>query len=687
MARVMLPLAAVLAGLLTAPVAGAGALERDMDESLKTRPVMKVVRMLQDMQVELNKEMEDDKAVFEMLSCWCETNEKEKTKAIELGEAKQADLEAELGEAAAKMKELKEKIATATDDYNKSWEALKEANSMRMKDTKEFHGEEVDLIQAIKACKDAITVLSKHHPELAQLREAAQLLQRGKVSQMVMSSGALTAERAEVLRAFLKRVPTADSLLAIPGFQSYAPQSGQIFGILKQMKETFEQDLAALQGNEANALANYKNMKAAKEDEMATLKKQIAMFEEQLADIMEKHAAAAKELEDTLDQLALDREFLENLRKKCAETDAEYEERMKNRLAEIAAVEDTIKYLNSDEAFANFDKTVNTAFLQTSATDQAEQAVRQRVEGVLQRAAEGGNTPALALLAVSVRLDAFTKVIAEIDRLLEELGKQQKDEVAHRDWCIDELNANKAAENAGYDKKASLEAKIEDLKKTISTLTETIESHKATIAETQEQMKRAGDTREAENADYQQTVVDQRLTQAILQKALDRMKQVYAFLEQPGAAHTQTSGNATDPGNGPARFKEYEQHAGGSRVVAMIEEIIADSVTGENEAIASEQDAQTTYESFMKDSNESIIKLTQAIMDMTEERAKAKESLVMAEADFKATMEELEQLAATLADLHGSCDYLLKNFDARQAARAAEIDALREAKAILSGMK
>merc|ERR1719388_612833 len=117
------------------------------------------------------------------------------------------------------------------------------------------------------------------------------------------------------------------------------------------------------------------------------------MYEQILAETMEKHAAAAKELEDTLAQLALDREFLENLRKKCAQTDKEYEERMKSRLAEIAAVEDTIKYLNSDEAFANFDKTVNTAFLQTGlANHQAEQATRERVTAVLKRAAEFGAT-------------------------------------------------------------------------------------------------------------------------------------------------------------------------------------------------------------------------------------------------------------------------------------------------------
>merc|ERR1719169_302879 len=118
------------------------ALSRDEDLSLKERPVAKVVRMLKDMQAELNKELEDDKAVYEMLTCWCETNEKEKTKAIEEGEAKIAQLEADLGEYAAKIKELKALIAESKDKYNGDWEALNKASAMRMKDNKEFHGEE-----------------------------------------------------------------------------------------------------------------------------------------------------------------------------------------------------------------------------------------------------------------------------------------------------------------------------------------------------------------------------------------------------------------------------------------------------------------------------------------------------------------------------------------------------------------
>merc|ERR1712146_495441 len=118
----------------------------------------------------------------------------------------------------------------------------------------------------------------------------------------------------------------------------------------------------------------------------------------------------------------------------------------------------------------------------------------------------------------------------------------------------------------------------------------------------QSDMKKASEVREGENADFQKQITDQRITQAILQKACDRMKQVYSeckvsLLEdgKPGAAHTQTSGTDTDPGNGPAKFKKYEQSSGGSKVIAMIKAIIEDSKKTEDEVEFAEREAQGEY--------------------------------------------------------------------------------------------
>ena len=53
--------------------------------------------------------------------------------------------------------------------------------------------------------------------------------------------------------------------------------------------------------------------------------------------------------------------------------------------------------------------------------------------------------------------------------------------------------------------------------------------------------------------------------------------------------------------------------------------------------------------------------------------------------DHKGATGELLALGEYIAQLHGSCDFLLENFDVRREARSGEIDAIKKAKAVLSG--
>merc|ERR550514_1086493 len=105
----------------------------------------------------------------------------------------------------------------------------------------------------------------------------------------------------------------------------------------------------------------------------------------------------------------------------------------------------------------------------------------------------------------------------------------------------------------------------------------------------------------------------------------------------------------------------------------------------ERDALRGEQDSQSAYESFVKNTNASIKANMREIVNKTESKAKAEKSKTQAEEDLKATQTDLESLAAYAADLHKSCDFVLDNFTARQEARGQEIEALRQAKAVLSG--
>merc|ERR1711913_233901 len=217
---------------------------------------------------------------------------------------------------------------------------------------------------------------------------------------------------------------------------------------------------------------------------------------------------------------------------------------------------------------------------------------------------------------------------------------------------------------------------------TIKTLTEEIEALKAQIAEMQVQLKRAGEDREKENKEFQMTVADQRATQKLLTAALNILKGFYA--KKASAAALLQSGQPAGPPPPPG-FEAYKKNAAAPGVMGMIQQIINDAKAMEAETIRSEEDAQKAYEDFVKETNASIEAKTKEIINKSEEKAKAESELVETKEAKEAVMLELEQLSNYNAQLHQSCDFVLKNFDLRQTARDEEVEALRQAKAILSG--
>merc|ERR1719214_579075 len=115
------------------------------------------------MQATLVKEGEQDQEIYEKLACWCETNDKEKTAAIEIAQKDIAELTTLIEELTAKSERLNGEIETLKDDIAKAQDALNKATAIRTEELAAFNQEEKDAMQAIQALKNAITVLSKHH--------------------------------------------------------------------------------------------------------------------------------------------------------------------------------------------------------------------------------------------------------------------------------------------------------------------------------------------------------------------------------------------------------------------------------------------------------------------------------------------------------------------------------------------
>merc|ERR1719160_2242097 len=134
----------------------------------KNRPVSKVITLLNDMQKQLETEAKEDEETFEAMMCWCETNDKGKTKAIADGETTIAELEAAIQSFTALSSKLNTEIENLNKEVAENTEALEKATAVRKKELAEFNAEEKSSLQTISSLKGAIGKLAKHHDSFLQ---------------------------------------------------------------------------------------------------------------------------------------------------------------------------------------------------------------------------------------------------------------------------------------------------------------------------------------------------------------------------------------------------------------------------------------------------------------------------------------------------------------------------------------
>merc|ERR1719478_2074747 len=113
--------------------------------------------------------------------------------------------------------------------------------------------------------------------------------------------------------------------------------------------------------------------------------------------------------------------------------------------------------------------------------------------------------------------------------------------------------------------------------------------------------------------------------------------------------------------------------------------MVADLEKEMQEAEVDEKNAQEEYTEFMADSKEKRALDSKAIVEKEGVKAGLEADLEAAHSDKKAEQKTLLATKEYLADVHGECDWLIENFDARKTARAEEIEALKKAHAVLSG--
>jgi len=659
----------VVAVLLLCAIGNVGAVSR-VESQAGANPIRKVVNLLQGMQKKIAAEGAKAEKAFDQYMCYCNNADGTLGKSISDAETKIPQLESSIKEGAATKKQLEADLKAAQVGRVEAKDAIAEATGIREKEAKAYAKVKSDADSNIGALDKAIPAIEKGMGgAFLQTTSASVLRQISETKDMV------PADR-EILASFLS------------GGEDYAPKSGEIVGILKTMHDEMSKDLADANAEEASSLASFDSLVASKKKEIEALTKSIESKTGRVGELGVKIAQEENDLEDTQEGLAEDQKFLANLDKNCATKKDEWAAYKAMQAQEQVAIADTIKILNDDDALELFKKTLPgsaSSLMQVQVTSGAE--LKHALEALK---AHKKADPRLDLieLAMHGKKIGFGKIIKMIDNLVVELKAEQGIDADKKAYC--EAEFDKAE-----DKKKGLDLDISDLGKAIDDAKESITALTAELAALEDGIKaldksvaEATATRKEEHDNFVETLAANTAAKDILGFAKNRLNKFYnpKMYKAPPAREVefaQTHGAPPPPPEANLAYKKGGESSNG--VLAMIDTLVAD-IDKENQTMeVDEKDAQSDYETFMQDSQDKRAQDSKAITDKEGAKAETETELQSNTDDKKSKTIEAMETAKYIGGLHEECDWLLKNFDARKAARDGEIDALGKAKAVLSG--
>eukprot|EP00811_Abedinium_folium_P033569 NODE_6520_length_1665_cov_4.431730.p1 GENE.NODE_6520_length_1665_cov_4.431730~~NODE_6520_length_1665_cov_4.431730.p1 ORF type:complete len:513 (+),score=136.92 NODE_6520_length_1665_cov_4.431730:59-1597(+) len=496
----------------------------------------------------------------------------------------------------------------------------------------------------------------------------------------------------------------------LSGSQSsgYAPQSGEVLGILKQLNDNMKGSLADTIATEEHAIKLHNELMAAKEKEVETLTASIEEKLQRSGDLAVKITELKDDLKGTGEGLKEDKQFLADLDKTCKQKQQEWDERVKTRNQELAALADTIKILNDDGALEIFKKTLPSfvaSFVQLNTRASTVRARALTLVRVAQRTAGHGH-PELDFIALALHGKAagFDKVLKMIDDMTANLKGEQTDDDAKKTHCAAEFRKTEDKKTGLQNTISSEGAKITKAKESIAALTEEIAALSKGIKALDNSVAEATEQRKEEHAEFTELMASDGAAKEILNFAKNRLYKFYeptmykasskdelseqdriaanlAF--EQGSSHAQLEDAPPPP---PETVGAYTKKSGESAgVIAMIDLLIKELDKEMTEAKTDEDLAQKDYKELMSDSATKRAQDSKAVGQKEKAKAEMETALEEHSEANHAARKELMATDEYLSGLHGDCDWLIQNFDVRKKARVGEIDALSKAKDVLRG--
>eukprot|EP00419_Tripos_fusus_P048778 CAMPEP_0172824022 /NCGR_PEP_ID=MMETSP1075-20121228/17723_1 /TAXON_ID=2916 /ORGANISM="Ceratium fusus, Strain PA161109" /LENGTH=690 /DNA_ID=CAMNT_0013665243 /DNA_START=13 /DNA_END=2085 /DNA_ORIENTATION=+ len=671
---------------------------------IRVNPVRKVITMLQVMEEKARKEGDERAKLYEKFLCYCKVTDAELDKSVSKAQDRIPQLQSSIKKASAEKQQLQEELKQQKNELKELKKAMSTAVSVRDQTRAGLVKDQSELKKNTKA-----------------LKKAMQQIQKGLGLNLLQSD-----------RAFLQRlsgmvdVPLGDRdlLTAFLEGNDQSSDSDVILGILKQMHETMEGDLAKVTKEVADLDIKYEKLLSAQKQEAETLQTATAEKIRLHGEMAVKIATLDAELSDMVEGLEEDQSFRKDLEASCKRKKSEWDKFQTAQATELVAYSETIKLLGQDDAMEAFKKTLpnrEESFMQVGMSSRQ---MRRQALDVLQGAAirhhgrRLADDPRLDLLELALHGEkvGFDQLIEKIDRLVSNLEEEQKQDARKKVFCKNEIRKAEAEMKQNKRGIVAKEAVVDDTAADLEDLSVGLKELASSMKALDQEVAKATRERKAENVKYSEELASNNVAANLLETAISKLDKFFSkrrykanllsmnfkMRHRTHVHHSIGAADPTDSSDGstslvqelatrhtrrrpaPPEVELTHKHQEDT-VTGLLHHLKRDLLSSAAEMKTEEKMSQADYEKFVKDAADKRALDSKAFSN--KERAKAdlesalhedRESLTSLLSSAKATKRELK-------GLHEDCDWLLANHELRREARTKERAALRDARAVLSG--
>lgn len=699
-------------------------------------PIRKVVTLLQQMQTEIQSELDKEADNYKKFTCYCDKNGSDlstevKQAAIDIKAAEEnskreqarADqLGEDIKQAKGELKEQRQRLADAQNQRDEERNKYNEA-------TKEIRGTLDSITNAVASLEKGMGVKPQAEEFLAVSEDSSSQAKSRKFIRQLLNSNALSGTFFPAQQQLLSFLNTKTS-------KDYAGQSGEIVGILKQIKANIDEDLGGAVGAEETAVRAFKKLKVSLNGSISALEAEVENKSVLKSQAAVKAVAEKGVAERKRNELGEANATALALKTTCDQNVGDFAQRSEDGAKELQSIGAAIKVLNADDSLEKFKaakEQSSPSFIQMSKNRKYSTAI-DALKKVMMKSKS--SNPRLALVAMTAKdkLNSqltsktgavdFSSVMKMIDEMVDVLKQEQASDVTNRDNCVSTLHQNELDTKALENSINSKQAASDDFASQIEVVQSNIKRDTNLLSESENDLVQAKQVREEENKEFLDATQLNSEAIELVAKAKDKLNAYYNVAavrrskfnqgesDADAAARVLSDGYAggdkewnkmpkeeefmqQEPARRSAMKDLPETWEGGANrsskssaansVMSLLDKLSGEMKEDNVMRDTAEKKAVADYTDLVSKTNTKMAQLRSDVTEAEQTLSAAESSKLDTDTELTARRNELSTLNKSNADTQLECDFILNNFALREEARTTEIEGLAKAKSVLSG--